>query len=330
MNRGVCWASVLCLLGLALVVFSTVWITAIEPGFEKLPTDLDETYTIEAMVQETFPSSNETQVIIERKQQAVTQENGILIVREEIIPIPEVPGILENTVLEMGVDRTSREFVPGYGDIERSNLWAYPVGVEKKTYALWSDTAGLATDAHFTGEEDIYGLRVYSFRTDEKNLTYENDPTFGFPVLLDMVIEEKVEPNTGIIVDGKSTKTFKVVLPSSMVAILPEDLRATFPEDRSPDDDIIVTALIVSQQYSEQTVLLKVADAKDLKNKLIWATQYGLWIGYGCGAILMIIGFALIVRFKLAKKRLNPSERNEIQSLSADEINEINHHKVPV
>ncbi len=275
MNRVTLWATSLCLVGLAIVVFSAIWITVIEPNFEKLPTDLDETYSIEATVSEIFPTSNETEVVIERVQRAVAQEDGVIVIKEEIVPIPEIPGVLEKASLEMGVDRTTREFASGYGEIERIDLWAYPVGVEKKPYSLWSDTAGQATDAHFAGEEEINGLDVYIFQTDEQDLPYGTDPTFGFPVLLDMVIIEKVEPNTGITVDGESTKTFKVVLPSSMAAMLSKDLQSTLSEDLSPDGEIVIPAVIVNQQYSEQTMLQKVADAKDYKTKLLWATKYG-------------------------------------------------------
>lgn len=330
MNRTIVWASILCVVGIALIIFSTVWITVIEPGLEKLPTDLDESYTIEATVQEIFPQANETEIIIERNQWATGEESGTLIIRDEIIPTPEVPGILEKTVIEMGVDRTSREFVPGYGDIERSELWAYPVGVDKKTYSVWSDTAGFAPDAQFVAEEDIDGLGVYLFRTDVQDIPYGNDPTFGLPVFMDMVIEEKVEPNTGLIVDGRSTRTFKVVLPAAMLAMVPEDLQALIPESDTGDGDIVVPAVIVNQQYSEETIQAKVADAKDLKTQLLWATQYGLWIGYGCGAILMILGFALAVRCRLGRKRPSSSEPEEIVLTSTETIKEVNQDGVTV
>ena len=276
MKRSKKWAVGLSLLGLAVIVFSIIWITTIEPRFEKLPTDLDETFHIKATVTDIFPVARETQVEIERHQWATDDKDGVLYISEQLIFTPEIPAILfEDTTLKMAVDRSSREYVSDYadGDRKREALWGYPMDVKKKDYVLWSDTAGSAPYARYAGEDEIDGLDVYTFITDEKDIAYGTHPATGLPLFIDLVIEEKVEPHTGITVYGKSTRTVKVELAGKKA-----------------------TAMIITQEYSAETTAEKVSDAKHYKTQLLWATKYGLWAGISFGIICLLAGCALIVR----------------------------------
>lgn len=319
MKGSMWWSIGLVLFGLSLVIGTVVWITVIEPRFEKLPGDLHEQLYIDASIHQMFPAQSEATASVERTQQTIAEKDGVLIIREEVIPNPEVPGILERSVTEMGVDRTSREFVRGYGDRERTALWGYPMGVGKETYSLWSDTADRPADAHFTGEEKYHGLTIYTFTTNEHDLPYGNDPMYGLPVVLDLVIEERVEPETGITVYGKAVRTFSALLPAQMVPMLSEDVRALLPEETN-SGVIKVPAVIVSQQYSDRTVAEKISDAREYKMKLLWATQYGLWLGLGSGGVLVLVGCSLMIRAKSSRKRSATSHEKEASCLTVDSV----------
>jgi len=313
------WGIGLLLIGLCFTIGTVVWITVIEPAMEKLPGDLDEHLRIDATVRQVFPVQTEETVSIERTQQAIMKTDGVLVIRESIIPNPEVPGVLEGSTTEMGVDRTSREFVAGYGDRERTALWNYPLGVKKETYSLWSDTAGRALDARFTGEGQYRGLLVYTFVTDEQDLPYGNDPVYGLPVVVDLVIEERVEPKTGITVYGEAVRTFSVLLPTQMVQMLPEDVRRSLPE--ATDAGVIkVMAVVVNQQYSDETVAEKISDARDYRTKLLWATRYGLWLGFGSGSVFILVSCWLIIRTRSFRRRSATTLEQEPSRTTMDSV----------
>ncbi|MDD5094692.1 MAG: porin PorA family protein [Dehalococcoidia bacterium] len=272
MGKSKTWGSWLIRLGILIIALSIIWITLIEPKYEKLPTDLDETFLIDATVQYVALGENapKTPVTIERHQWATGDKDGALYISEELKFNPEIPAVdFLNTTYTMSVDRSSREYVsaPDYEDREREALWGYPIGVKKKDYVLWSDTARSAPYARYDGEDEIAGLDVYTFITDEKDI--ERDSYF-----IDLVIEEKVEPCTGITVYGKSTRTVK---------------------NQAGETPALV---VITQEYSTQTTAEKVSDAKHYKTQLLWATQYGLWIGFGLGAIWILAGAFLFVRAK--------------------------------
>lgn len=289
MKRSVLWPLGLSVFGLVLIISSVIWIVVIEPGFEKLPTDLDETFQIKATVNQTLPTASQSEVIVERVQEAAGTRNGALIIREKVTPATIIPGIIEPMTLEMAVDRDSRKLVSGFGDKERSGYWAYPIGTKRQAYPVWSDSANSAPDAVFAEEEKIEGLKVYKFITNVTDLPAGKDPMFGLPLFMDMVIEEKVEPYTGIVVYGKSVKTFKVQIPPEMRALLPPDMANALPPSTDPKGPK-VTALILSQEYTEETIAEKVDDAKHYRALLLWATRYGLWLGIGFGVVFLAVG----------------------------------------
>lgn len=281
MKRSLLWPVGLSLLGLVLIVFSTIWITVIEPGYEKLPTDLDETWKIDTVVS-LEGTGVEMDLSVERVQKAIDVQDGVLIIEETVTskPLP-----LLDEVITRGVDRSSKKLVPGYGDSTISALWAYPIGVKKQTYAVWADTAGNAPDARFMGEEKIDGLKVYAFNTDEKDLPFDPDDMgvtslipseIAGPYTLDWLLDEKVEPYTGIVVDAQSVKQFF----------------------GTNDDNVKTLVGTMVQKYSQETVAEKISDAKHYKTQLLWATRYGLWIGYGLGIVCLLAGAFLFLRSK--------------------------------
>lgn len=326
------WAIALSLLGVILIVGSIVWITVIEPKYEKLPTDLDDTLTADAKIIDTLgllglPSTT-TEVTIERIQRAIGTENGVLIIEEKIEPSIEIPDIgITRTTLTMGVDRDSREYVSGYGDREREALWAYPIGTEKQDYVLWSDTAGSAPVAQFDGEDKLDGLSVYNFITDVKDIPYDFD-LYGItvPVVMDYTIKEQVEPNTGITVNFQSERIAKVWITSDLLAMLSDPgVAAVLPDSVQPlvsmlpkevgPEGLKLPVVTVTQAYSEETVAEKISDAKHYKTQLLWATRYGLWLGIGIGIVSLLAGCLLFLRSNWPKRwRTESSDASSVAS----------------
>jgi hypothetical protein len=264
--------------GLLLIVGTLIWITIVEPRFEKLPTDLNESLKSTGTIELTA-SKVEIPISIQETQRAISTKGDVLIVEDRT---DSTPGIL-NSTMTLGVDRSSRKLVSGYGDRERSGLWTYPIRTKQQTYSLWSDTAGRPTDAHFVGKEKLDGLEVYVFKTEEPNLPLDTSvinigslfgPGIKEPFTQDMVIDDKIEPNTGIEVSFRNEKNISGT--------------------NLAGEKTLVATLIY--QYTDDTIAHQIKDAKHHKTQLLWATRYGVWIGIGSGIVLLLLGAIGILR----------------------------------
>ena len=264
--------------GLLLIVGTLIWITVIEPRFEKLPTDLNESLKSTGTI-ELVASKMKIPISIQETQRAISTKGDVLIVEDKT---ESTPGILNSTTT-LGVDRSSRKLVSGYGDRERSGLWTFPIRTKQHTYSLWSDTAGRPTDAHFVGKEKLNGLEVYVFKTEEPNLPFDMSvidigSLLGLgitaPFTQDMVIDDKIEPNTGIEISFRNEKNISGT--------------------NSAGEKTLVATLIY--QYTDDTIADQINDAKHHKTQLLWATQYVVWIGIGSGIVLLLLGAIGILR----------------------------------
>ena len=264
--------------GLILIIGTVIWITLIEPRFEKLPTDLNKSLKSTGTIELTAPKVK-IPISIQETQRAISTKGDVLIVEDRT---DSTPGIL-NSTMTLGVDRSSRKLVSGYGDRERSGLWTYPIRTKQHTYSLWSDTAGRPTDAHFVGKEKLDGLEVYVFKTEEPNLPLDTSvinigslfgPGIKAPFTQDMVIDDKIEPNTGIEVSFRNEKNISGT-------------------NLAGEKTLVAT---LTYQYTDDTIAHQISDAKHHKTQLLWATQYGVWIGIGSGIVLLLLGAIGILR----------------------------------
>jgi len=273
--------------GLVLIIFFIIWALVIVPPMVKIPADLEETQHFEGMITTVNPQTQEKDEIpvkIERTQKATSVEDGVLIIEEAVVATHALAGVplpdFSSTVI-MGVDRSSREFVPGYGDIkEREGQFSFPDRVKKEAYPIWYDTARRTLDANFIAEEDYQGLRVYVFKIAEPDLAIGTDPQTGIPRFLDAMVDLKVEPVSGVTVYTKSVRTIKVM----------------------PQAGVKMPVLIVVQEFSDDTISEMVDLAQSSKTKLLWATSYGFWIGTGCGIGFFLLGLlGMVLRKRQAK-----------------------------
>jgi hypothetical protein len=97
-----------------------------------------------------------------------------------------------------GLDRTTRANVSGHGDTDRSGQFTFPADVEQETYSFWSSSAMTALPATFVSEATFKGLTVYNFKIDMKDLPAGTMAGTEVPQTMDVLVEIKVEPVSGI------------------------------------------------------------------------------------------------------------------------------------
>ena len=270
---------ILTAVGLVLVIVSLVWQFAIFPAMDKLPADhhkivcFDGTYKVMNAQTRTL---DEIPVIVKREQQALRVEDNVLIMNQVISAThaesgAELPdyGLTE----ELGVERSKREYVPGYGDMDRSGLFSFPEKVEKKNYPLWIPASECPLEATFIGEEDFQGLKVFTFDINQQDLDIGILEAANMPQVLDISTRMKVEPVSGTTVYTTSLTTYKVI----------------------PMPDMKVAYFISDIKFTDETMADLFDTAKSARTQLLWAKVYGFWLGIGLGAVLTLGGVLGII-----------------------------------
>jgi len=251
------------------------------PLLAKLPADHHKVINMEGTYKVMNPqtqSLDEIPVDVEREQQAAEVQDNVLIINQTVTTSHALAGMeLPQFGLTevLGVDRSTREYVPGYGDdVERSGQFSFPEDVKEESYSIWMPSAGRPLDADFTGEEDFEGVRVLTFNISKEGLDIGTQQGTGLPQVLDIVIDFKVEPVSGTTVYSKSINTIKVV-PAPGREMTVYDSRLTFTDDTTAD---------------------LVDIAKNARTLLLWATVYGFWLVIGVGVVLTLVGLVGIIR----------------------------------
>ena len=268
--------------GLVLVIFSLVWLFAIFPALAKLPADHHKVVNFEGtykVMNAETRTLDEIPVKVKREQQATGVQDNVLIIDQVITTAHADSGTdLSQFGLseELGVERSKREYVPGYGDMERSGQFCFPEKVEKKSYPFWIPTAGRPLETAFVDEEDYEGLKVFRFEINEQDLDIGTHPTANMPQLLDISVKMKVEPVSGTTVYSESLTTIKIVATPEM----------------------IVTIYISDINFTDDTITDLVDIAGSARTQLLWAKVYGFWLCLGLGIVLMLVGVVGIIRAK--------------------------------
>ncbi len=107
-----------------------------------------------------------------------------------------------------GVYADTAEEAKNYGDMERSGLYTFPIGVEKKDYIMWNTEINAPSIARFVREEDHEGIHTYLFEINENRLIY--DEKIGGMARYITDTKYWVEPNTGIVIDMKKETVEKI------------------------------------------------------------------------------------------------------------------------
>jgi len=267
-------------IGGVLIIFSLVWLFVIFPLMAKLPADHHKVVNMEGTYKVMNPdtrSLDEIPVNVEREQQAVEVQDNVLIINQTVTATNALAGMeLPQFGLTevLGVDRSTREYVPGYGDMERIGQFCFPAEVEEEGYSIWMPSAGRPLEADFTGEEDLEGLRVFTFKISEQGLDIGTQQGTGLPQVLDIVVDMKVEPVSGTTAYSKSINTIKVVPAAGMENTVYES----------------------SLMFTEETSADLLDTAKSARTQLLWATVYGFWLVIGVGIVLTLVGIIGIIR----------------------------------
>jgi hypothetical protein len=273
----------LTIVGAVLVAFALVWLLVIFPIMSKMPTDYERTYKFEGFIMQlnaATMSLDEIPTDVDRILTAHGTEDDVLLLQQDINIyvaqyVPEVGGDLISSTSDIyGLDRTTRENVSGYGDTDRTGNFTLPAGVEQKTYSFWSSSAMTALPANFVSEETYHGITVYNFKIDVRDLPAGTMEGTDAPLTMDVLLEVKGEPVSGIPVYTSTTTTMKAPL--------------------MPGDD--PTPIYVnSMSFTSETIDEMVDLAKDTRSMMLWASVYGFWIAIGVGAALIVTGLAMFV-----------------------------------
>jgi len=274
------WNTVLISLGLVLVILSLVWLYAIFPPLAKLPDDHHKVINFEGTYEVMNPetqSLDEIPVNVVREQQATEVQDNVLIINQTVTTAHALAGMeLPQFGLAevLGVDRSTRQYVAGYGDMDRSGQFSFPEKVEKKSYFMWMPTAGRPLDANFTGEEDFEGLTVFAFQISEQDLDIGTQQGTGLPQVLDIVVDMKVEPVSGTTVDTESVNAINII----------------------PAPGMKVPVYISSLTFTDDTIMDLVDTAGSARSMLLWAKVYGFWLVIGAGIVLTLVGVLRAIR----------------------------------
>ena len=274
------WNTVLISLGLVLVILSLVWLYAIFPPLAKLPADHHKVINFEGTYEVMNPETQSLDGIpvnVVREQQAKEVQDNVLIINQTVTTAHALAGMeLPQFGLAevLGVDRSTRQYVAGYGDMDRSGQFCFPEKVEKETYSVWMPTAGRPLEADFIGEEDFEGLTVFAFKINEQDLNIGTQQGTDLPQVLDIVVDMKVEPVSGVTVHTESVNAINVV----------------------PVPGMKMPVYISSLRFTDDTIADLVDTARSARSMLLWAKVYGFWIVIGVGIILTLVGVLRAIR----------------------------------
>jgi len=276
------WSLGLTTFGLVLVVFSLVWLLAIFPAMAKLPADYNKVINFEGTYMVMNPDTqtlDEIPVCVEREQLTTDVQDNVLIINETVCCTHALAGMelpQFGQVGELGVDRSTRAYVSGYGDMERSGQFCFPSDVKQKSYDMWISSAGRPLEAEFIGEEDFHDLQVCTFEISEQDLAIGTQEGTGLPKVLDIAISLKVEPVSGTTVYTESNSTYSIV----------------------PAQDMKVPYYISNISFTDDTIADLVDTATSARSMILWASFYGFWIAIGVGVALIVVGVVMAIRTK--------------------------------
>jgi hypothetical protein len=273
------WSMGLLVFGLALAVFCLIWLLVLFPTMAKLPADYSREINFEGTYMVLNPDTQaleELPVCVERVQLATDVQDNVLLIDQTVccthaLAGMELPQFGLTEVL--GVDRSTREYVLGYGDMERRGQFCFPSDVKEESYSMWISSAGRPLEAEFIGEEDFEGISVFAFEVSESDLGIGTQEGTGLPQVLDIAISLKVEPVSGTTVYTVSDSTYSIDVQGMKIPYY-----------------------ISSISFTDDTIDDLVETATDAHSMILWATVYGFWIAIAVGAALIAVGVVMAIR----------------------------------
>jgi len=273
--------TIVCVVGIVLVILGVIWSTVIFPSLSKVPTDLDKTLYFDGNF--TVPDQATGSMVTFPIEQILQQngngtQDGALFVHEKYTVKNAATGDdisayygIEQT---LAVDRKTLEIVTNIDEQHRSGYWGPPKGLgEGDTFDLWNPGAYRALKATYVKDDTFRGLKVVIFQIDAKDISLGNDTQTQLPLLMDTVINLTIEPKTGVVADEDALTTTSLSMGGQKVPVV-----------------------ITYVRYAERTIVDLVDTANDARGKLLLAETVIPWVLGGVGAILVLIGLMLMTR----------------------------------
>lgn len=274
------WSLGFTIAGLVLVIFALVWLLVLFPIMAKMPADYEQTYKFEGSIKQLNAqtmSLDEIPTNVDRILTATGTQDGVLLLQQDINIYHAQAGVLLTSTSDIyGLDRSTRENVSGYGNMDRTGQFTFPAGVEQKTYSFWSSSAMTVLPANFVSEETYHGITVYNFKIASSDMPAGTMEGTGAPLTMDCLTEIKVEPTSGVPVYTVTTTTIKAQL---------------MPGDPTP-------IYVNSMAFTSETIDEMVDLAQSSHSMILWTTFYGFWIAIGVGVALIAVGVVMAVRTK--------------------------------
>ncbi|MCX6028326.1 MAG: porin PorA family protein [Chloroflexi bacterium] len=211
-------------IALAFLVLAALLRFWIAPLLEQLPANYssETLYTNENQIRDSPTGKWITESLISRRvDQAISAKANTLIVEGALHVYFEDGSVNFETAALYGVDRRTRENVPGLGDTIRDGQFLFPPHVQQGRYVYWDPIYIGPRMATFDHIEQINGLRIYVFGFTAENL----DETKGYDYLPDVPERYRavtngqgilwIEPISGIVVDYEDQGAASFVNPGT-------------------------------------------------------------------------------------------------------------------
>jgi hypothetical protein len=164
-------------------------------------------------------------LIVKRTDQTITSSATVNLI-EGGVHSYSAPDVASFEVSGLyGVDRTTRQNLPGYGDVERSGHYLFPPHVQPGSYTIWNPIFIGPLRASFVRSDTVEGLPVYVFQFSATGLdetagySYLSGVPNHYHALTDGQGTAWVEPVSGIVVDYEDSGTSYFAEPATRARI---------------------------------------------------------------------------------------------------------------
>ena len=283
----------LAVIGILLVIFGAVWMTAIFPQISKVPANLKQSTEQQGTVELFDPGTGQLQHydVTNTRNYSTDKCSGNIIYIWEDIPFTDVATGQDIPVLHtrtlLAIDRVTRRNVPGHGDGNRDGCWSFPRDVKADVvYPFWNTGNPSNLDCKYTGEEDFNGIHVYTFEmsTPEEGLVVPAG--IATPEMkVYQKVTQWVEPVSGVTVNfiGTTKRTTRIPVQDSL---FPNTGPLTYTDITLYEDHLTFTDATIEDLSSQ---------ARFYHWVLPFAETTVPWLSIGLGLVL-IIGSAFLIR----------------------------------
>jgi hypothetical protein len=273
--------TILCVVGVVLVILGVLWSTVIFPMIAQIPTSYERTFyfdgnfTVLDAASQSMISFPIEQTLA---QKAIGTQDGALLIHEKRTIInaatqTDLSSVYgdENT---MAIERKTLKFMTAIDERGRTGYWAPPMGLGPgDSFDIWNPSVNKPLTARYVKSEEFRGLKVVVFQMSASDVSLGTNPQTKLAMFLSNTVNLVIEPKTGAVVDQNATSTTSMDIGGNKVPVL-----------------------IANVGWTETTIAELVDTAKDALGMLFLLETVIPWVLIGVGAILVIIGVMLMSR----------------------------------